>query len=75
MLFNKEPYITRMGGSIPICSLLLKHLGAYTVNFAFGLQDENIHAPNEFFRLTSFERGQKAYGLILEQLTQLEEGT
>lgn len=71
-LFNKEPYIARMGGSIPICSLILKHLGAYSVNFAFGLKDENVHAPNEFFRLTSFERGQKAYCLILEQLTQLE---
>jgi acetylornithine deacetylase/succinyl-diaminopimelate desuccinylase-like protein len=71
-LFNKEPHIARMGGSIPICSLILKHLGAYIVNFAFGLKDENVHAPNEFFRLTSFERGQKAYCLILEQLTQLE---
>jgi acetylornithine deacetylase/succinyl-diaminopimelate desuccinylase-like protein len=70
-LFNKEPYITRMGGSIPICSLLLKNLDAYTVNFAFGLQDENVHAPNEFFRISSFDRGKKAYGLILEQLEHL----
>lgn len=38
------------------------------VNFAFGLKDENIHAPDEFFRLASFERGQQAYGLMLEQL-------
>jgi acetylornithine deacetylase/succinyl-diaminopimelate desuccinylase-like protein len=71
-LFNKEPYIARMGGSIPICSLILKHLGAYTVNFAFGLKDENVHAPNEFFRLTSFERGKNAYCLILAQLEHLE---
>jgi acetylornithine deacetylase/succinyl-diaminopimelate desuccinylase-like protein len=72
ILFNKEPYITRMGGSIPICSLLLNHLEAYTVNFAFGLQDENVHAPNEFFRLSNFELGKKAYCLILEQLEHLE---
>ncbi len=71
-LFGKEPYYARMGGSIPVCSLILTLLGAYTVNFAFGLKDENIHAPNEFFRLTSFERGQKAYGMILEQLSRLE---
>jgi acetylornithine deacetylase/succinyl-diaminopimelate desuccinylase-like protein len=71
-LFNKDPYITRLGGSIPICSLLLNHLKAHTVNFAFGLRDENIHAPNEFFRLSNFELGKKAYGLILEQLEHLE---
>jgi acetylornithine deacetylase/succinyl-diaminopimelate desuccinylase-like protein len=71
-LFGKEPYFARMGGSIPICGLLLKQLGAYTVNFAFGLKDENIHAPNEFFRLASFERGQKAYCMILEELSRLE---
>ena len=72
VLFKKEPYITRLGGSIPICSLLLNHLKAYTVNFAFGLQDENIHAPNEFFRLSNFELGKKAYCLMLEQLEHLE---
>ncbi|UCH23640.1 MAG: dipeptidase [Deltaproteobacteria bacterium] len=71
-LFSKEPYYTRMGGSIPVCNIMLKHLGAYTVNFAFGLNDENAHAPDEFFRLTSFELGQKAYGMILEQLSCLE---
>jgi acetylornithine deacetylase/succinyl-diaminopimelate desuccinylase-like protein len=71
-LFGKEPYFARMGGSIPICGLLLKHLNAYTVNFAFGLKDENVHAPNEFFRLASFERGQKAYCMILEELSRLE---
>jgi acetylornithine deacetylase/succinyl-diaminopimelate desuccinylase-like protein len=71
-LFNKEPYNARMGGSIPACNLMLTQLGAYTVNFAFGLKDENVHAPNEFFRLTSFERGQKAYCMILEELSRFE---
>jgi len=67
-LFGVEPYFVRMGGSIPVCGLFLKHLNAYTVNFAFGLKDENVHAPDEFFRLSSFETGQRAYVRILEEL-------
>jgi acetylornithine deacetylase/succinyl-diaminopimelate desuccinylase-like protein len=57
-----------MGGSIPVCGIFLKELGAYTVNFAFGLQDENAHGPDEFFRLKNFSRSQQAYARLLEQL-------
>jgi acetylornithine deacetylase/succinyl-diaminopimelate desuccinylase-like protein len=46
----------------------LKFLGAHLVNFAFGLEDENLHAPDEFFRIGSFKRGLSAYGMILEEL-------
>jgi acetylornithine deacetylase/succinyl-diaminopimelate desuccinylase-like protein len=69
-LYGKAPYYVRMGGSIPVCSMFLSELGAYTVNFAFGLKDENVHAPDEFFRLSSFERGQKAYCMLLNRLGQ-----
>jgi acetylornithine deacetylase/succinyl-diaminopimelate desuccinylase-like protein len=68
-LYSKTPYYTRTGGTLPITSLFLRGLNAYTVGFAFGLQDEKIHAPNEFFRLGSFERGQKAYCRLLWQLS------
>jgi acetylornithine deacetylase/succinyl-diaminopimelate desuccinylase-like protein len=71
-LFGKEPYYARMGGSIPVCGIFLKELGAYTVNFAFGLNDENVHGPDEFFRLKSFLRAQLGYGMLLEQLSKYE---
>jgi acetylornithine deacetylase/succinyl-diaminopimelate desuccinylase-like protein len=51
---------------------MLKKLGVYTVNFAFGLRDENVHAPNEFFRLTSFALGQKAYCMLLDHLSRMK---
>jgi acetylornithine deacetylase/succinyl-diaminopimelate desuccinylase-like protein len=69
-LYDKTPYITRLGGSIPVCGLFLRELGAYTVNFAFGLMDEQIHAPDEFLRLSSFRRGPLAYGRLLHRLRQ-----
>jgi acetylornithine deacetylase/succinyl-diaminopimelate desuccinylase-like protein len=69
-LYGKEPYVARMGGTIPVSGIFLKELRAHMVNFAFGLKDENIHAPDEFFRLGNFELGQKAYCMILDQLGQ-----
>lgn len=67
-LYSTEPYFMRVGGSLPICELFLSVLGAYTVNFGFGLPDEQFHAPNEFYRLSSFRRGTIAYGKMLYQL-------
>jgi len=68
-LYGKEPYVARMGGTIPVCGMFLKFLDAHMVNFAFGLKDENIHAPDEFFRISSFKRGPEAYCMMLEQLS------
>ncbi|HMQ29652.1 MAG TPA: dipeptidase [Chloroflexaceae bacterium] len=67
-LYEREPYYVRSGGSIPVCSLFEKHLGAYTASFGFGIGDERQHSPDEFFRLASFRRGQTAYCKILERL-------
>lgn len=67
-LYGRQPYLTRLGGSIPACAIFLSGLRAYTVIFGFALKDENLHAPNEFFRLSSFERGERAWPLLLERL-------
>jgi acetylornithine deacetylase/succinyl-diaminopimelate desuccinylase-like protein len=67
-LYGKEPYWIRMGGTIPANALFREVLGAYTIVFAFGLYDELQHSPNEFFRLSGYERGQRAYGMLLERL-------
>ena len=67
-LYGKDPYYARKGVTIPVCGILLSALGTHTVNFAFSLKDENIHAPDEFFRLKSFELGQRAYCMLLHEL-------
>lgn len=73
-VYGKDPYYVRLGGTLPICDMFLDKLSAYTVMFAFGLDDECIHAPNEFFRLSSFDRGLQAYGLFLEALATYPQG-
>ncbi len=70
-IYGRAPYFIRSGASIPVCALFLENLGAYTVGFAFGLNDEGFHAPNEFFRLESFARAQRAYCEILRRLASL----
>lgn len=68
-LYGKAPLYMRNGGTIPVCALFQQVLNVYTVNFAFGLNDENIHAPNEFWRLNSFRRAGKAHGMLFESLS------
>jgi acetylornithine deacetylase/succinyl-diaminopimelate desuccinylase-like protein len=67
-LYGKKPILIREGHSVPILSLFLEHLGTYATCFGFGMIDEKFHAPDEFFRLKSFELGQRAYCKMLYRL-------
>jgi acetylornithine deacetylase/succinyl-diaminopimelate desuccinylase-like protein len=67
-LYGREPYITRLGGSVPVCETFQTQLGAYTVAFGFSLDDERFHAPNEFTRVQSFDRARRAWVRLLERL-------
>lgn len=55
--FGKEPIPTRGGGSIPIIALFEKTLGLKTVLMGFGLDNNNIHSPNEKFDVANYEKG------------------
>ncbi|MEW6049378.1 MAG: M20/M25/M40 family metallo-hydrolase, partial [Bacillota bacterium] len=67
-LYGREPLYLWMGGTVPLYDIFLSRLSAHTVTFAFGLPDEQIHAPNEFFRLSSFERGLVGWAHLLAGL-------
>lgn len=59
-----------MGGSIPIIYQLAHLTGAETVCIGYGLDDDNIHAPNECFGLDRFEQGFLTVGRILSRLNE-----
>ncbi len=67
-VYGRAPYRTRVGGSIPVMTTLLGELGVHAVMFGFSHGDENLHAPDEFFRLDAFRLGQSAYCRLLERL-------
>jgi acetylornithine deacetylase/succinyl-diaminopimelate desuccinylase-like protein len=55
--FGKAPIPTRGGGSIPIIALFERVLGLKTVLMGFGLDNDNIHSPNEKFDVFNFYKG------------------
>jgi acetylornithine deacetylase/succinyl-diaminopimelate desuccinylase-like protein len=55
--FGKDPVPVRGGGSIPICALFEKELGVKIVFMGFGLDDDNLHSPNEKYDLFNFYKG------------------
>ncbi len=67
-VYGRQPLQTRLGGSIPVLTTLLDTLGVYAVMFGFSHDDENLHAPDEFFRLAIYRKGQSAYVRLLEKL-------
>lgn len=56
-VFGREPVNVREGGSIPIVIDFERILGVPGVLLGFGLNDENLHAPDEHFDLGNFHRG------------------
>lgn len=59
--FETEPLLVGMGGTLPVSSLFQRILGISTIFFSFAVGDENIHAPNEFFRVKRLKLGLTAW--------------
>lgn len=55
--FGKDPIPTRGGGSIPIVALFESVLGLKTVLLGFGLDNDNIHSPNEKYDVFNYYKG------------------
>ena len=55
--FGKDPIPTRGGGSIPIIALFERVLGLKTVLMGFGLDNDNIHSPNEKYDVANYFKG------------------
>ncbi|WP_457629650.1 dipeptidase [Oceanithermus sp.] len=58
--WGRETVFTREGGSIPIVADFMRELGAPVVLMGFGLESDNLHAPNENFDVLNFEKGIEA---------------
>ncbi len=63
-----RPLRVRMGSSIPIGGIFRNVLGIETVFLSFSTADEDFHAPNEFFRLSSLRVGHVVWARCLERL-------
>lgn len=57
-----------MGGSVPTCDVFKCRLGFDTLFFSFAVADENIYAPNEFFRVPRLKEGFTAWAALFREL-------
>jgi acetylornithine deacetylase/succinyl-diaminopimelate desuccinylase-like protein len=60
--------LVRIGGTLPAAVLFERHLGLKTLLFSFSTADENLHAPNEFFRLSRLDEGVAAWSKLFRRL-------
>jgi acetylornithine deacetylase/succinyl-diaminopimelate desuccinylase-like protein len=63
-----EPAVMRLGGTVPITTIFQEQLGIDSLMFGLASADEDAHAPNEFFRLSSLEEGLRLWPLLLTEL-------
>jgi acetylornithine deacetylase/succinyl-diaminopimelate desuccinylase-like protein len=68
-LYGREPVTVRLGGTLPVARTFLDILGIYLVFFATSSPDENVHGPNEFFRLEEFERLVDGLPVLFKELS------
>ena len=68
---GRKPLRVGVGGTLPISAMVKGQLGLETVMLSYAIADENIHAPNEFFRLSSFDEGLRAWARVLPELARV----
>jgi acetylornithine deacetylase/succinyl-diaminopimelate desuccinylase-like protein len=66
--WTKKPALIREGGSIPVMATFQRTMGLPCILMGFGLHDDQVHAPNEKFSLTSFHGGTRSCAYLYEEL-------
>jgi acetylornithine deacetylase/succinyl-diaminopimelate desuccinylase-like protein len=61
----------RSGGTLPVSAIFRELLGIFTLAYGLAMPDEDVHAPNEFFRLSSLDEGLRSWPMLLSALGEL----
>ena len=64
----RPPVMIREGGSIPVMAVFEETHGLPSILMGFGLDDDQVHSPNEKFSLSSFHGGTKSVAYLYEEL-------
>ncbi len=71
-IYGKQPLQIAAGGSVGPLIDIKETLGIYPFSLGFQIKDENKHAANEFFRLSSIRKGQLLYCYYLQHVAEEE---
>ncbi len=66
--YGKPPVMMGCGGSIPVVGSLRRLLGLDTILMGFGLEDDQVHSPNEKFDWSCFKGGARSHARLLAKL-------
>jgi acetylornithine deacetylase/succinyl-diaminopimelate desuccinylase-like protein len=66
--WKRKPVMVREGGSIPIMSVFEETHHLPSILMGFGLDDDQVHSPNEKFSLSSYFGGTKSVAYLYEEL-------
>jgi len=63
--YGKAPVCIGGGGSIPVVEAIHSILGMDSLLMGFGLDDDQIHSPNEKFEIVCLDHGTRAHARLL----------
>ena len=66
--YGQRAIPSRAGGTLPVSAIFRETLGIDTLAYGLAMPDEDVHAPNEFFRLSSFDEGLRTWPMLLTEL-------
>ena len=66
--FGRPAVLIGSGGSIPVVESLRRLLGLDTLLLGFGLDDDQVHSPDEKFDVSCFRHGIRAHARLLGEL-------
>ena len=67
-VWEKPAIMIREGGSIPVMTVFQQTHGLPSILIGFGLDDDQVHAPNEKFSLSSFYGGIHSVARLYEEI-------
>ena len=68
--YGRPAVLMGSGGSIPVVTSLRNVLGIDSLLMGFGLDDDQVHSPNEKFEQRCFHHGIRAHARLLARFAQ-----